>query len=560
MKNFLSYNLNKTRMILLILFLFSINSSIFAQRELLPRLIKKIKPSVVAVVIFDRKNQQIAQGSGFFIAANRVITNRHVIEDADHALIKTHDGGAFVVQGVLAASEEDDLALLQINVPANISIYPLPLKTEPPEEGEQVLVIGNPLGLEGTISDGLISSIRELEKSKTILQITAPISPGSSGSPVIDLRGEVVGIATSQLSKGQNLNFAMPSARIADLRLSQLKSLLVFTGETEAKKLSQANRLVLQGRAIIWAALTRTATEKKADGSFKFDPEAYEKAQAKAFPLFKQATELAPKLESAWEELAGIYKSFKKYQEAVATYRTAISLNQNSESNYFSLAGCYAGMEQYQLAVETYQKFINITRIPKMKVMAATFAGNIYFNKLNNDAAAIEAYHQGLGILKAEDPADLDLREALAAAYAVIGLTLAKKQKYSEALFIYQEILPLKTKYDALVYNWIGEVYMDLRQLDNALGAVQRAISLNPGLTQAHINLGSLRVVSQDNAAAITSYKKAISLEPDNVRAHFHLGMTYVDTGNRSAALEEYKILKTLAPKVAEDLFAEIYK
>jgi S1-C subfamily serine protease len=80
------------------------------------------------------------------------------------------------------------------------------------------LVVGSPLGvLEGSLFDGIISSLRKIPKIGTVLQITAPVSPGSSGSPVINTEGKVTGVVTSQLTQGQNLNFAMPWLTLARL-------------------------------------------------------------------------------------------------------------------------------------------------------------------------------------------------------------------------------------------------------------------------------------------------------------------------------------------------------
>src|SRR5262249_46241645 len=111
---------------------------------------------------------------------------------------------------IVAYSIESDLALLQGNLPPD-QYTPLELAEAFPEEGERIMVIGNPFGLlEGSVSDGIVSSLRKFPNVGTVVQVTAPVSPGSSGSPVINSSGYVVGIISSQLTQGQNLNFAMP--------------------------------------------------------------------------------------------------------------------------------------------------------------------------------------------------------------------------------------------------------------------------------------------------------------------------------------------------------------
>src|SRR3989442_643039 len=151
-------------------------SPAFAEQESLPQLVKRVKPAVVAIITFDNKGQKFSQGSGFFIAPNQVVTNRHVIEVAYSAEIRTYNRKSFRVQGVFATDDEGDLATLRVNLSPADEVSPLTVTKALPQEGERVFVIGNPLGLEGTISDGLVSAVRQLPKFSPIIQITAPIS------------------------------------------------------------------------------------------------------------------------------------------------------------------------------------------------------------------------------------------------------------------------------------------------------------------------------------------------------------------------------------------------
>ncbi len=96
-------------------------------------------------------------------------------------------------------------------------VQPLSISPTLPETGERVIVIGTPLGLEKTVSDGIVSAVRDVAGFGKIIQVTAPISPGSSGSPVVNMKGEVIGVATFFVVAGQNLNFAIPVERISKL-------------------------------------------------------------------------------------------------------------------------------------------------------------------------------------------------------------------------------------------------------------------------------------------------------------------------------------------------------
>ena len=193
--------------------------------ENLPTLIKIIKPSVVIVFAYDDKGEFLKLGSGFFISqSGDIITNYHVLQGADSAEVKTSDGKTYPITYIVAGDEQSDIICLSVDIPSQY-VHPLSLSATVPEVGERIIVYGSPLGLEKTVSDGIISAIREVPGYGKLIQITAPISPGSSGSPVLNMKGEVIGVATFQMIEGQNLNFAIPSERITKLNLVKEKKI-----------------------------------------------------------------------------------------------------------------------------------------------------------------------------------------------------------------------------------------------------------------------------------------------------------------------------------------------
>ena len=176
---------------------------------------KKTFPSVVMIVMEDANGQPNAIGSGFFVAEGVVASNFHVVEGAAGGFVKIiGDKTKYDIEGIVGLDEFHDLVLLQLK---GASAPPLTLgDSKKLAIGEEVFAVGNPQGLEGTFSQGIISSIRELEGG-ALLQITAPISPGSSGGPVLNGKAEVVGVTVATYKGGQNLNFAIPSQYLKDL-------------------------------------------------------------------------------------------------------------------------------------------------------------------------------------------------------------------------------------------------------------------------------------------------------------------------------------------------------
>jgi serine protease Do len=179
----------------------------------LQELVKKIKPSVFLVGAFNR-NTMIGQGTGFFISKEgKALSNWHVFEDGNNHKIKTIDGESHDVTEIITYDKRKDFVLFQNDINGNVPY--LKLTKELPEEGEEIIVLGNPTGLESTLTRGIVSAIRNIE-GIIYIQIDAAISPGSSGSPVLNKKGEVVGIATLKKMDCENCNFAVSIKTIAN--------------------------------------------------------------------------------------------------------------------------------------------------------------------------------------------------------------------------------------------------------------------------------------------------------------------------------------------------------
>ena len=211
-------------------------SAIFGEDPLVG-LLKKTMPAVVTVIGYDSGGKAIQFGSGFFInAKGHVVTNNHVIDGMTRLDIRTADGKKFPVTEILSKSKEFDLAELLPKLEKPPDFY-LSISGRVPQVGEEIVAIGSPMGLEQTVSRGIISGMRKFRLDSLngepvlIYQINAPVSSGSSGGPVMDTEGRVLGVATFQFTKGQNLNFAVPAAYIADMSGDRPQSLPQTTGK-----------------------------------------------------------------------------------------------------------------------------------------------------------------------------------------------------------------------------------------------------------------------------------------------------------------------------------------
>src|SRR5215208_7449178 len=324
----------KTRLyprLLPIAFILLVASFAHAQ-ENLPNLVKRVKPAVVAIATYDASGEALMTGSGFFLRPGQVVTNLHVIRGAVRAEIKTLDGKGkiFPVNGTLAVDEEGDLALLSVDMPAERVARSTELAKELPDEGETIFVIGNPLKLEGSVSDGIVSAVREVPNSYRIIQITAPISHGNSGSPVFNLRGQVLGVVTVKVTNGQNINLAIAAARVGELR---------------AGKLQPLSELTLKNKGDVAESLYRTGLESLWLGNYD-----------NAVGYFENAVNKNPRRAEAWVQVGYCKVKQGKIQEAIRAYTQALQLKPADAEIHNKLGDAYYYSGRLREAIESYSE------------------------------------------------------------------------------------------------------------------------------------------------------------------------------------------------------------
>jgi serine protease Do len=241
--------------------------------EPLEQLIERARGSIVHISERDGGDDEVGNGSGFVITDDgKLATNQHVIAGARRLVAVFHGGREVEIEGVWAVDEQADLAILQLSRGTYRS---LTLSTTLPKQGASVVMIGSPMGLSGTVSTGIVSAVREeglhrreigADLASWGLQITAPMSPGSSGSAVLGDKAEVIGVAVGQRTRGQSLNFAVPVSFLRDLRATadqaELKALdIAAQPRTVLHNLMISAGLVLTA-VLAWWYLSRRLKKK----------------------------------------------------------------------------------------------------------------------------------------------------------------------------------------------------------------------------------------------------------------------------------------------------------
>ncbi len=452
--------------------------------EGLPSMIKRVEPSIVVLLTYNREGKFAGQGSGFFLTQEGdVITNYHVLKGASRAEVRTSDGSVYPVSKIVAEDEEGDLIRVSVNIPQHL-VRSLPVHTSFPEVGERIIVMGTPLGLEKTVSDGIISAVREIPEFGKIIQVTAPISPGSSGSPVVNMKGEVIGVVSFFLMPGQNLNFAIPGNRIARLTPVDGKSLSEREAFKEEERVAFAEKFYSIGRGFLLA-------------------EDYERALS----FFAQAAKNNPNLAEAFFQIGYCLGKLGLYSDAIEPYLQAIRIKPNDIDTLNNLCVAYGMVRRYDEAMKACKEAIRIREdLPE----AYNNLGWVY-HKIGRYPEAVESCRQAIR-----------LEPDLAMAHYNLGNNYLALKKFEAAIESYKQAIRVKFDYAEGHLN-LGAAYHQMSRYEDAIGSYKQAILIKPGLAEAHLNLGMTYLKLGDKGSALEEYKTLKRLDKGMANRLFDL-------------------------------------
>lgn len=563
------------------------SSTAEAQQLTAEKVFVQASPAVVRVVVYDRDFKVLGQGSGFVVSANGLlITNCHVVEDAYFAFAVSHDGTRYPIEGHLGFNRVKDIALLKVQMQQAPFLV---LSNSKVRVGSKVYAIGNPRGLTNTISEGLISGLRSEDESGNLIQTTAPISPGSSGGPLLSGSGEVVGITTSYLVGGQNLNFAVPAEEAirliqAGVKISPLasatgssisredsKSFADFWRSVEQKDFGSA----LKSIGMLKERYSSTAQYWFALGYIQSCLENYDVA----VDAYKTAIKIDPAHGPSYHNLGLVYLKVGELNKAIASLRSLVALEPNDVGAVQYLTSILASVafrhlekgvnseEAAPLFREAVQLLERTIQIDPKNPLPYSSLGKIH--------SGMAFYHRTayLGILPSEyslardDSIYLenpDRRKAiqgyrLACSACTNGLTACGKSKqlfevladaWKDMTFIYERESRIRLPPDQ--HSLIG--VEETSCLEKLVDAQQSLVDLDKTNTELHLELGmTLNRLSWEkgldwNRRAQQAYEAILEHEPRNHTALSFLAGVYEGRREYSKALELYKRAETIKP------------
>jgi len=469
--------------ILLIISFLVLAHPVHAEPSDLTDIVSKINPAVVTVLKYDVDRKVTGLGSGFFInKEGLLITNHHVLAGAFYAEVKTINSDIYPITHVIAESKTADLLKVHVDIPET-SVEWLVVNDTLPLIAERIVVIGTPMGLEHTVTEGIVSAVRFIQGRGEFFQMSAPISQGSSGGPVLNMKGDVTGISTFIMYMGQNLNFAVSSREINNLTDDINLTLSEWALGESRNHPGMAEILCNKEYSFIIDGVPQSALE-----------------------YYREKTGKTPDDHMTWLNLGYCYNGLDLQEEAIKTYKEAIVHNPDNDFLHFHLGRLYETINMFEDAVNAYNEVI---RISPEKARAYDRVGEI-LTTLGRHSEAVDAFKKSL-VLFPDDP---EILFQLAAGYENLG-------EYDSAISSLKKAIGINPEYNE-AYNHLGGIYTNRKNYTDAKSSYMEAIRINPNDDAAHFNLGLAYIRENNEVAAFGQYKILKSLNSDTAKNFFY--------------------------------------
>ncbi len=392
---------------------------------------EKVSPAVVVITAYTPEG--VSRGSGFIVKESGVVvTNFHVVAGATGIEIKLKDGRIFSVKDIIDYNIQKDICILKIEADT------LPVcrlgDSRFLRPGDKVLVIGAPLGLEYSITDGLLSAKRKLG-GEEILQFSAPVSPGNSGGPLLNSKGEVVGVTTFIRIRGQNLNFAVSINEVKPY----IRNYPKMSIEEFSQKVSKVYFLYLKGRELCY------------QGRFQ-----------EAIEILKEVINANPEFVEAHLLLGEIYALLGRIDEKIGEWMKVLSIDPDNFEAHLNLGIAYSQKGLYDTGIEEIRKAISIR---PNDASAYDNLGVTYERVGLPDTAII--YHK-----KA-----IEIDPYYQTAYVNLGSAYIDEGMYQEAIKVTKKALLLNPN-DGMAHNNLAVAYYALGEYQLAVKHCNKAIAL----------------------------------------------------------------------------------
>lgn len=407
---------------------FFITTNTFSQSLSAEQIYKKVSDAVVVIHTYDANNKLAKQGSGVVISdKGYIVTNYHVLEGCERLEV-LHNKKVVPYVDIIGIDVEKDILILKIDSKKFTSINIGDIQKI--SVGQKIYAIGSPLGFENTISEGIISGLRnEATTGRSFIQISASISPGSSGGAVVNDRGELIGISTLSATAGQNLNFSIPINDVLSVKISSYsknesyKYFELFSkGYNAIEEFDYQNAIKYFTRYLEKYPNEESALNNR--GIAKLKLEEY----VEAIQDFDRALELNPSYSPAYHNRGSVKNSSNDFVGAIKDYDRAIEIDPGYAEAYNNRGNAKNNLKDYVNALKDFTRAIEIN--PSYAI--AYFNRGITKKEMEDNRGAIQDYTKAFEI----NPNDIQVLNNRGALKAKLGDYRGAIQDYNKAIVI----------------------------------------------------------------------------------------------------------------------------
>jgi len=455
--------------------------------------------STFIIYTYDEFGAPSGSGSGFFIDESGVgLTNFHVLDGASKAVIVTTDSLVYNIEKVITGDRDKDIVKFMISNKQKKQFPILSFADNEPKTGDKVYCISSPQGLENSLSEGIISALRSDKKHGKTIQFTAPISPGSSGSPVLNEDGEVIAISAFNRTNGQNLNFGIRSNK------GIIDSLNKDNFSKYNSKFSIGDRfVVLNSRANNDPFTTLNAIE-------------------------------------FGDDITTCYFTYTRLNITPTESKWGFWLDLNKGDTGFYLRDRVTNTKYYIKASTVGDDRDHMTDVP----LASSFRYKVFLPRIEPSISSIEvlegpdsraSHWENINLKEHRDLDKIDdVNYQLGYAFAALD---EKNLKIAEGVF--QEVLE-KDPENMTALNSLGVISYVTSNFRDALMYFTRAIEVNPTVEESYINRHFMYLVQDDIPAALEDISKAISMSPSYPEYYLYRERLYLMSGDKEKAMKDY--------------------
>lgn len=524
----------------------------------LKEIIKETEDATFTVYTYDGFGRPMGSGSGFFISEDGIgITNYHVLDGAVKATLKTSGGEEFVINQVLASDENWDIVKFDIKKTMAQKFSYLKFAKKTVTTGDKVYNISSPLGLESTVSEGIVSSIRTDGQHGDIIQITAPISPGSSGSALLNDRGQVFAVATFNRSGGQNLNFgvAINQERLNNLVKNDfVKKNIKFNSNDNFIIINKSSE---KGADVVLNAIE--LTESATIGYFTYTN--LQLAYGSEMVIWN---EIEPDEKGYRFTIEDIDTNRKYYIQSSTIGRTKEKGTKVSLASSYTFKVFFSPMAKHTKHINIYNgndtrswvfsnidldEYRNIVNIDKNKHIKEYAYSLLYLEGgLQDSENVLLAYLE-------DNPTDVEALNAL-------GIISAVKDNKSDAISFFSKAIEYEPTKPNGYFNRFA-IYQEQGDTQNALADVNQTIQCDPAQPDYYLYRGNLYLILEEYEQAEKDFNHLIEsndFKKEALPYLYRAACKMAQKRFREACDDIYKAYNLTSDKELEDTLQEMWK